>query len=334
MLIVLKKGTTEEEMNTLLEMTGIFGLEVQKFQSDDITVLSLIGDTRKIDTDLLESLDMVECVKRVRESYDGCSRRRHPEDTVIDVSGVRIGGGSFAVMAGPCSIESYEQLLSTAKEVKNAGASVLRGGAFKPRTSPYAFQGLGDEGIRILLDVKKETGLPVITEIMSLKYLDLYSDVDIIQVGARNMQNFELLKELGKSDKTILLKRGFSNTLDELLMSAEYIVSGGNSNIILCERGIRTISTHTRNTLDLASVPALHEMTHFPVIVDPSHGCGVARYVTPLSLSAVACGADGLMLEVHDNPSLALSDGAQAITGAEFALLCEKICKIRSAIGN
>jgi len=280
----------------------------------------------------LGSLDIVDSVKRVSEPFKQANRKFHPCDTVVEAGGARIGGGHFSVIAGPCSVESEEQIIEVATAVKAAGATILRGGAFKPRTSPYAFQGMKDKGIELLMKAKKATGLPVITEIMNIRALDLFEDVDIIQVGARNMQNYDLLQELGKTNKPIMLKRGLANTLQELLMSAEYIMSEGNENVILCERGIRSFETYTRNTLDLSAVPVLHELTHLPVVVDPSHGTGKAKLVPPMAAAAVAAGADGIMIEVHNNPSCALCDGAQSLTPAQFSDLSLTIQKIREAV--
>jgi 3-deoxy-7-phosphoheptulonate synthase len=282
--------------------------------------------------ELLSSLEIVESVKRVSEPFKQANRKFHPNDTVIDVGGVKIGGGHFAMMAGPCSVESEEQIIEIAKAVKASGANILRGGAFKPRTSPYAFQGMKGEGIELLLKAKAETRLPIVTEIMNISTLDLFNDVDIIQVGARNMQNFDLLKELGKTRKPILLKRGLANTLQELLMSAEYIMSEGNENVMLCERGIRTFETYTRNTLDLSAISVLHDLSHLPVIVDPSHATGKAKLVPPMAVAATAAGSDGLIIEVHNNPSCALCDGAQSLTPAKFDELSQRIGKIREAI--
>jgi 3-deoxy-7-phosphoheptulonate synthase len=295
-------------------------------------VLGLVGDTRKIDMDLLGSLDMVQSVKVVSEPFKKCNRKFHPDDTVVDVNGVKIGGGNFAIMAGPCSVENHDQIICVAESVKAAGASILRGGAFKPRTSPYDFQGLKAEGLKLLLEAKKVTGLPIVSEIMNIEHLDLFADVDIIQEGARNMQNFELLKELGATNKPILLKRGLANNIKELLMSAEYIMAGGNENVILCERGVRTFETYTRNTLDLSAVPVLHELSHLPVIVDPSHATGAARLVEPMAMAATAGGADGLMIEVHNDPIHALCDGAQSLTPEQFTAVAAKVRKIREVI--
>ena len=295
-------------------------------------MLGLVGDTSKIDEELVESLEMVESVKRISEPFKSANRKFHPEDSVIDISGVKIGGGNFAIIAGPCSVESETQILEVARSIKASGASLLRGGAFKPRTSPYDFQGMKAEGIELLLEAKKDTGMPIVTEIMNEKHLPLFEEVDVIQVGARNMQNFELLKALGKTNKPILLKRGLANTLKELLMSAEYIMSEGNENVILCERGIRTFETYTRNTLDLSAVPMLRKLTHLPIVVDPSHATGIASLVEPMALAAAAAGADGLMIEVHNNPAEALCDGPQSLTLEQFASAAAKVRKVREAL--
>ena len=332
MITVLKQGTTQAQMEHLIEWLKTRNLDVHISHGHDYTILGLIGDTSKLDMELLGSLDIVESVKRVTEPYKQCNRQFHPEDTVISIGSAKIGGGHFAMIAGPCSVETEEQIIEVAQKVKAAGAVILRGGAFKPRTSPYDFQGLGAEGIRLLLEAKKATGLPIVTEIMNAHYLDLFADVDVIQVGARNMQNFDLLKELGKTDKPILLKRGLANTLKEFLMSAEYIMSEGNQNIILCERGIRTFDTFARNTLDLTAVPVLHELSHLPVVVDPSHATGKVHLVPPMAMAAVACGADGVMVEVHNDPMRALCDGAQSLKPEQFAALAEKMRIVRKAV--
>lgn len=332
MITVLKQGTTEEQRDQLIKWFEDQGLRVHVSVGEYQTVLGLIGDTTKVDTDMLELLDIVDFVKRITEPFKNANRKFHPEDTVIDVGGAKIGGGNFAVIAGPCSVETEEQITEVARRVKAAGATMLRGGAFKPRTSPYDFQGLKADGIELLVKAKKETGLPIVTEIMNANHLPLFEDVDVIQVGARNMQNFELLKELGKTKKTILLKRGLANTFKELLMSAEYIMSEGNENVILCERGIRTFETYTRNTLDLSAVCALHELTHLPVVVDPSHATGRADYVKPMAMAATACGADGIMIEVHNNPAKALCDGAQSVTPDQFDDIMGRIKTIREVI--
>ena len=314
MIAVLKQGTTPAQRDHLVDWLKQMNLDVHVSEGQEITVLGLVGDTSRVDMDLLRSLEIVDSVKRVSEPFKQANRKFHPRDTIIEIGDVRIGGGYFAVIAGPCSVESEEQIISVATAVKESGANILRGGAFKPRTSPYAFQGMKGEGIKLLLEAKKATGLPIITEIMNIRDLPLFEDVDIIQVGARNMQNFDLLKELGKTRKPILLKRGLANTLQELLMSAEYIMSEGNESVILCERGIRTFETYTRNTLDLSAVCALHELSHLPVVVDPSHATGKSSMVMPMALAATAAGADGIMIEVHNNPSCALCDGPQSLT--------------------
>jgi len=292
-----------------------------------------MGDVAHLDPDLIEALDVVESVQRIQEPYKSANRKFHPEDTVVEAGGVKIGGGNFAVVAGPCSVESEEQVVAIARAVKAAGASMLRGGAFKPRTSPYAFQGLGAEGLRMLSVAKKETGLPIVTELMDFADIELFNDVDVIQIGARNMQNFNLLREVGAyTKKPILLKRGMSASVQELLMSAEYVMASGNPNVILCERGIRTFETSLRNTLDLGVVPLLHKLSHLPVMVDPSHATGHAYMVEPVSVAATAIGADGLIIEVHNNPACALCDGAQSQTPEAFTATMEKIRKIRSVL--
>ena len=332
MVTVLKAGTTEEQKRMLIKWFEDQGLRVHEYENDNQTVLGLIGDTSGIDVEMLELLDIVEHVALISEPFKKANRKFHPEDSVIDVGGRKIGGGSFAVIAGPCSVEPEEQIIEVAKAVKAAGATMLRGGAFKPRTSPYDFQGLKAEGLKLLLEAKQETGLPIVTEIMNQDHLDLFEDVDVIQVGARNMQNFELLKELGHTDKPILLKRGLANTIKELLMSAEYIMSGGNENVILCERGIRTFETYTRNTLDLSVIPVLHNLTHLPVVVDPSHATGHSDLVEPMAMAATAGGADGLMIEVHNNPPMALCDGAQSLTPLQFEETMKKVRRIREVV--
>ena len=332
MIAVLKTGTTEAQTNTLIRWIEGLGLQVHRYPGNNNTVLGMIGDLSKIDMQLLESMDMIQSLRRVSDGFKQANRQFHPQDTVVKVGNTQIGGGKFAMIAGPCSVESEQQIIDIAQAVKKGGADILRGGAFKPRTSPYAFQGLGVDGIRLLLQAKKETNLPIITEIMTISSLDLFQDVDIIQVGARNMQNFDLLRELGKSKKPILLKRGLASTLQELLMSAEYIMNEGNENIILCERGIRTFETYTRNTLDLSAVPVLKELTHLPIVVDPSHGTGIARFVPPMAMASAACGADGIMVEVHNNPACAMCDGPQSLTPDEFSQLNHKVQQIRKII--
>ncbi len=330
MIVVLKHGISQEKMLQLENRLAQMGLQTRTFPGADATVLGLMGDTSQVDMELLASMDMVESVRRISQPYKMVSRRSHPQDTVVTVGSAKLGGGHFAMIAGPCSVESEEQIITVAKAVKAAGADLLRGGAFKPRTSPYMFQGLKEEGLQLLRIAKKETGLPIVTELTDINMLHLYEDVDVIQVGARNMQNFNLLQELGRTQKPILLKRGMANTLQELLMSAEYIMNEGNENVILCERGIRTFENGMRNTLDLSAVPALQELSHLPVIVDPSHATGKAKYVPPMAAAAAAAGADGIMVEVHQDPACALCDGAQALTPAEFAIMNDKIRKIRS----
>lgn len=332
MITVLKAETTKKQRDKLIEWFESQGLKVHISEGEFQTVLGLVGDTSKIDEELVESLEMVESVKRISEPFKSANRKFHPEDSVIDISRVKIGGGNFAIIAGPCSVESETQILEVARSIKASGASLLRGGAFKPRTSPYDFQGMKAEGIELLLEAKKDTGMPIVTEIMNEKHLPLFEEVDVIQVGARNMQNFELLKALGKTGKPVLLKRGLANTLKELLMSAEYIMSEGNENVILCERGIRTFETYTRNTLDLSAVPMLRKLTHLPIVVDPSHATGIASLVEPMALAAAAAGADGLMIEVHNNPAEALCDGPQSLTPEQFASVAAKVRKVREAL--
>ena len=332
MIVVLKENVEKEKQDQLVDWLKSLGLGVHISAGQFQTVLGLIGDTSSLDMDLVESLDIVDTVKRVTETFKCGNRKFHPEDTVVSVGDVKIGGGNFCMIAGPCSVESEEQIISIARDVKAAGANVLRGGAFKPRTSPYDFQGLGHDGLELLKIARQETGLPIISEIMNVFDLPLFEDVDILQVGARNMQNFDLLKELGKTNKPILLKRGLANTLKEFLMSAEYIMAQGNENVILCERGIRTYSDYLRNTLDLSAVPMLHELSHLPVIVDPSHATGIARMVPPMAKAATACGADGLIIEVHNDPPHAPCDGAQSIRPEDYAKLVTKINAIREAI--
>ncbi len=332
MVVLLKKNADEKQLENLVAWLASLGIDVHKSEGEYETVLGLIGDTSKVDIDFIQSLGIVENVTRISEPYKNANRKFHPEDSVVEVAGHKIGGGHFQIISGPCSVESEEQIISIAREVAAAGATMLRGGAFKPRTSPYAFQGLRAEGLELLLKAKKETGMPIVTEIMDLSHIDLFADVDLIQVGARNMQNFELLKELGHSDKPILLKRGLASTMQELLMSAEYIMAGGNENVILCERGIRTFETYTRNTMDVSAIPLLHEKTHLPIIGDPSHAAGISRMVEPLSLACTAAGADGLMIEVHNDPAHALCDGPQALRPDAFAKVVEKVKKVRTAL--
>ena len=332
MIIIINSKTKPEKVNDLVNWIERKGLKTHITEGDYQNIIGVIGDTSRIDEDQVKSFDIVEAVKRVSEPFKQANRKFHPHDTVVEVTPeVKIGHGNFGLIAGPCSVESEEQIIFVAQSVKAAGATMLRGGAFKPRTSPYDFQGLKAEGLKLLLEAKKATGLPIVTEIMSAEHIPLFEDVDVIQVGARNMQNFELLKELGKLNKPILLKRGLANTIKELLMSAEYIMSSGNENVILCERGIRTYETATRNTLDLSAVPVLHELSHLPVVVDPGHATGVARYVKPMAMAAVASGADGLIIEVHNDPPHALSDGAQSLRPEQFADVSRAISLIRKA---
>ncbi|MBQ5314836.1 MAG: 3-deoxy-7-phosphoheptulonate synthase [Oscillospiraceae bacterium] len=325
MVLILKNNPEVKKVDELLEKIAEMGLKTQVVGGASHTIVGLIGDTSHLIPEDFLHYEIVDTVQRISESYKAANRKMHPDDTIIDIGGRKIGGGTFSVIAGPCSVESEEQMKEVATDVKASGASLLRGGAFKPRTSPYAFQGLHGEGIRLLLEAKKATGLPIVTEIMDINTLDLFADVDVIQVGARNMQNFELLKALGHSDKPIFLKRGLANTIDELLMSAEYIMSGGNNNIVLCERGIRTFETKTRNTLDISAVPILKKLTHLPVFIDPSHAAGISWMVEPLSKAAIAIGADGLMIEVHNNPKKALCDGAQSLNPEQFDTLMKDI---------
>ena len=334
MVIVLKKNPNQNQVESLKNWLTSMNIDIQTIEGEHSTIMGLVGDTSTIEIELIQALDVVESVKRIQEPYKRVNRKFHPDDTVIEFDGAKIGADNFTLMAGPCSVESRKQILGIAEEVKKSGAKILRGGAFKPRTSPYAFQGMRAEGIELLLEAKKETGLKIVTEIMEITQLELFCDVDIIQVGARNMQNFELLKELGKSGKPILLKRGLSSTIQELLMSAEYIMAGGNDNVILCERGIRTFETATRNTLDLSCIPVLKEQTHLPVIIDPSHAVGIARYVKAMSMAAAAAGADGLIIEVHNNPQRALCDGQQSLTPRMFDELTAKLNQILPVFGK
>ncbi|MBR6101064.1 MAG: 3-deoxy-7-phosphoheptulonate synthase [Ruminococcus sp.] len=325
MVIIIKDKATEEQVGELMEWLHGFNVKTNLVTGIHSRIIGLIGDTTSIDIDAVQAREIVEAVRRVQEPYKNANRRFHPDDTVIEVGGKKIGGGTLSVIAGPCSVETEDRLMQTALAVKEAGADFLRGGAFKPRTSPYAFQGLGKEGIDLLIQARKETGLPIVTEIMDLSDLDLFADIDIVQVGARNMQNFTLLKALGRCDKPVLLKRGLSATLQELLMSAEYIMSEGNSKVILCERGIRTFEPETRNTLDISAVPLLRQKTHLPIVIDPSHATGVGSLVEPMAVCAVAAGADALEIEVHIDPKSAWSDGAQSLTPAQFTSAMKKI---------
>ena len=334
MIIILKSNPDEQQKQNLITWLHSLGLDTHMSQGEYQTILGLVGDTSKVDLDLIKSLEIVQDVKRIREPYKNVNRDFHPDDTVLEIGGAKIGGGNFQFIAGPCSVESEEQIIEVAKAVQKSGARLLRGGAFKPRTSPYAFQGMGAEGIRLLLEAKQATGMPIVTEIMNISQLPLFADIDVVQVGARNMQNFDLLKELGHSDKVILLKRGLANTLEELLMSAEYIMAGGNERIILCERGIRTFETYTRNTLDISAVPLIKMKSHLPVVVDPSHASGHSYLVEPLALAAAAAGADGLMIEVHNDPARALCDGPQSLSPQMFDEVAGKVKKILPVVGK
>ena len=332
MVVVLKHGVAKESRDQLISWLKNLGLNIHVSEGNYQTILGLVGDTTRVDMDLVSSLDIVDSVKRVTEPFKCCNRKYHPDDTVVQVGDVKIGGGNFCMIAGPCSVETEEQIVAVAKAVKASGANMLRGGAFKPRTSPYDFAGLKAEGLELLKIARQETGLPIVTELMSITDLPLFDDVDGLQVGARNMQNFDLLRELGKTNKPILLKRGLANTLKELLMSAEYIMASGNEQVILCERGIRTFDDYTRNTLDLAAVPMLHELSHLPVIVDPSHATGINRRVPPMALAATAGGADGLIIEVHNDPIHALCDGAQSLRPEQYDELAKKVAEIRKVV--
>lgn len=334
MIVVLKNGVAKDKQEDLKRFLEGYGVKVSVTEGMQTTIFGLLGDTSNIDINAVEAQDAVETVKRVQEPYKKANRKFHPDNTEVKVGDLVIGGKKLTVIAGPCSVESEEQIVEIARRVKAAGATMLRGGAFKPRTSPYSFQGLHAEGLELLRIARKETGLPIVTEIMNTEDLDLFSDVDVIQVGARSMQNFELLKELGKTDKPILLKRGLANTYEEMLMSAEYIMAGGNENVILCERGIRTYETFTRNTLDISAIPVLKRLSHLPVIIDPSHAAGLPWMVEPLSKASIAAGADGLIIEVHNNPAKALSDGAQSLTPDQFDDIMGRLAPLAQVVGR
>lgn len=334
MIIILKENPDLEKTALLKGKLRSLGFDIHESKGQRSTLLGLVGDTSILEPDDLIASEVVADVRRIQEPYKKANRKMHPEDTVVDVAGHKIGGGHFQIIAGPCSIETKEQISEVAMDVKNSGANLLRGGAFKPRTSPYAFQGLENNGLKLLLEAKKRTGMPVVTEIMTPEHLLLFDDVDVVQVGARNMQNFQLLKALGKSNKTVLLKRGLANTLQEMLMSAEYIMAGGNENVILCERGIRTFETSMRNTLDISAIPMLKQMTHLPVVVDPSHAAGIRWMVAPLAQAAIAAGADGLMIEVHNDPENALCDGPQSMTPEGFDELMQDLKKTIAFFGK
>lgn len=335
MIIVLKPGTQKEDVSRVEQMVKKRGLDTHIVEGAEMTIIGCLGDTTKIDARLFEVDRSVDKVIHVQEPYKLANRAFHPEDSIIDVSGVKVGSENLALIAGPCSVETYDQVLGIAKAVKASGANMLRGGAFKPRTSPYSFQGLGLEGLDILCAVKEEVGLPIVTELMSEKYLDVFNEkVDLIQIGARNMQNFDLLKELGQLDRPILLKRGLNATYEEWIMSAEYIMASGNENVILCERGIRTFESYTRNTLDLQSIPVLRKLTHLPIIIDPSHAGGKWWLVDSMAKASVAAGADGLMIEVHNDPENALCDGAQSLKPEKYDFLLKDLSKIAAAVGK
>jgi len=334
MIVVIKKNQEKSQVDNLINWIKGLGLGVHISAGENSTIIGLVGDTSKVDIDLVRTLDIVENVTRVQEPYKNVNRKFHPQDTVIDVGGHKFGGAHFQIIAGPCSIESEKQIIEVAESVKKAGATLLRGGAFKPRTSPYSFQGMGVDGLKLLKKAKAETGMPIVTEIMSEEHIDDFEGVDVMQVGARNMQNFDLLKKLGKLKTPILLKRGIAATVEEWLMSAEYVMSEGNPNIILCERGIRTYETYTRNTLDLSAIPVLRERTHLPVIVDPSHALGISRFVKPMSLAAVGAGADGLIIEVHNAPPHALCDGAQSLRPEQFADVVDCVGRMLPVVGK
>ena len=335
MVVIMKQGTSQNEIRKLAAKFEAENLKVGITNGVGCSILGLVGDTAHIDIDKILLNEYVERVMRVSEPYKKANRKFHPEDTIVDVNGVKVGGGNFAVMAGPCSVESEAQIVEVAKAVQSSGAAMLRGGAFKPRTSPYSFQGMGVQGLKLLLEAKAETGLPIVTELMSPKYCELFEEkVDLVQIGARNMQNFDLLKEVGKMSKPVLLKRGLSSTYEEWIMSAEYIMSEGNQNVILCERGIRTFENYTRNTLDVSAIPAIKRMSHLPIVVDPSHAGGYSWLVEPLALAAIAAGADGLIIEVHNNPAKALCDGQQSLTPIQFDELMEKAQKMTAMLGK
>ena len=335
MIIVLKPRTTEENILRVENMVRARGLETHTVRGEELTIIGCIGDTVRVDPRLFEVDKSVEKVMHVQEPYKLANRAFHPEDTIVDVAGVKVGGGHMALIAGPCSVESEEQVIELAKAAKESGATMLRGGAFKPRTSPYSFQGMGLAGLDILCKAREVTGLPIVTELMSAEYLDLFDEkVDLIQIGARNMQNFDLLKQLGKTKKPILLKRGLNATYEEWIMSAEYIMSSGNPNVILCERGVRTFESYTRNTLDLQAIPVIRRLSHLPIIVDPSHAGGKWWLVEPMSKAAVAAGADGLMIEVHNNPECALCDGGQSLKPAKYDTLLKEIRQIAEVVGK
>ena len=335
MIVVMKKGAPKQEIELLSGWLEHFNVTVNPIIGAETTILGLVGDTSAIDKDTLMLNHWVDRVMKVQEPFKRANRAMHPDDTIVNIGGVEVGGNKIAVMAGPCSVESEAQICEIAEEVQRQGATILRGGAWKPRSSPYSFQGLKAEGLDLLFEAKKKTGMPIVTEITNPAHIELFLDkVDCFQIGARNMQNFELLKEIGKTDKPVLLKRGFANTLEEFLMSAEYIMAAGNENVILCERGVRTFETYTRNTLDLSAIPAIRQMSHLPIVVDPSHACGKAWMVERMAMAAVAAGADGLIIEVHNNPSCALCDGAQSVTPDQFSEMMDKLRPLAQCVGR
>ena len=335
MVVVMRPGTSKQDIDALVNKLKEQNLEVGVTNGIGCTILGLVGDTTAVDMDKISINPHVERVMRVQEPYKKANRKFHPEDAVVSVGNAKIGGGNFSVIAGPCSVESEAQICAVAEDVKRSGAALLRGGAFKPRTSPYSFQGMGTPGLDLLVEARAKTGLPIVTEIMDPRMADLFErEVDVVQVGARNMQNFELLKEVGKMSKPILLKRGLSNTYEEWIMSAEYIMSEGNENVILCERGVRTFETYTRNTLDVSAIPAIKQMSHLPIIVDPSHAAGMYWMVEPLAMAAVAAGADGLIIEVHNDPAHAKCDGQQSLTPEKFDHLMGKVSALVDLVGK
>ncbi len=334
MVVILRENPDKEQLRSLKSWLESMNIDIRETAGVSKTILGLVGDTTQIDIDLISALDIVEDIRRIQEPYKNANRKFHPQNTVIEVGDVKIGDGSLTLIAGPCSVESEEQVIAIAESVKKSGAKILRGGAFKPRTSPYSFQGLKAQGIHFLIEARKHTGLPIVTEIMDLSQLPLFEDIDIIQVGARNMQNFELLKALGKLDKPVLLKRGLSATYEELLMSAEYIMAGGNEKVILCERGVRTFETYTRNTMDISAIPVLKQLSHLPIIMDPSHAAGKADLVAPLSIASTAAGCDGLIIEVHNDPAHALCDGPQSLKPEAFDDLSQKLFKVHETVQN
>ena len=332
MIVILRPDPNPEQLESLIAWLQDKGITIHSSVGENHTILGLVGDTSKLDMDLIAALDIVEDVKRIQEPFKNANRKFHPADSVIAVGNTQIGGDTLTIMAGPCSVESEEQIVGIAKAVKASGATMLRGGAFKPRTSPYSFQGLGERGLEFLKVARQETGLPIVTELMDLSQLPLFKDVDVIQIGARNMQNFDLLKAVGHQDRPVMIKRGMAATYEEWLMSAEYVMSGGNENVILCERGIRTFETYTRNTLDLSCIPVLRRLTHLPIVIDPSHATGKSWLVEPMACGAVATGADGVLIEVHNDPAHALCDGPQSLKPEEFDVVAAKLLKIRQTM--